>query len=238
MPDSAQRMHILDRLERGEINAEQAADLLAGVEPGARRPTSPMEVLEQLERGEIDLEQAAEELKTSADQAQRTNAQAKAGQVEILEGPNPRKKPVWWALGIAAGSFLAVLAALWMRSDLQDGSAGLGFICAWVPMLLGVLLITLGGMSRQSPWASVRVRSKKSGKHTRSDINLDVPLPLGLTSQILKRTGRHVEVNGVGLDLDDVQGMLDALDEARKSGRPITIQANSDDDDIVDIQIS
>ncbi|MCW5876553.1 MAG: hypothetical protein KIS85_06685 [Anaerolineales bacterium] len=230
-----QRLEILNRLERGELSTEEAAELLSGAQPSRKAAASPMEVLEQLERGEIDPGQAAERLGAASIASGRAEAEAEPTPLRA-EVVNSTRRRTLWIGAIALGSLLAVLGGMWMRADLEDGSLGLAFVCAWAPLLLGVLLIVLGWVSRQGPWASVHLRSRKGSRHSRGIVDLDLPMPIGLTSQILKYTGRRASVSGI--DLADMDDVLQALDEARKRGEVITIHANDDEGDVVDIQIS
>ena len=63
MPSPAERMQILERLEKGEISPDEAARLLSQEEDPAPQKAAelenPMGVLDQLERGEIDTDEAA-----------------------------------------------------------------------------------------------------------------------------------------------------------------------------------
>lgn len=234
MPSPSERLEILNRLERGELSIEQAAELLTGAQTSRKAAASPMDVLEQLERGEINPEEAAQQL-GAAGASQDAKEESHTSRVEVID-PKVRRSR-WWAVAIAAGSLLAVLAATWMRSDLQDGSLGLAFICAWAPLLMGILLIVLGWASRQSPWASVRIRSRRAVGHAEGNFNLDLPLPVKLTSQVLRFFGGRMNISGV--DLEDIEGLLGAFEQAKENGQPIIIQTHSDDDDeTVDIQIS
>lgn len=234
MPNAQERLQILDRLERGEITTQAAADLLAGLQPTPAPADSPMTVLGQLERGEISPEEAAQRLQAPPPAEQ---VSASAEPVEVID-PAPQqahKTPIWWVFGIGTGVLLAVSAGLWMRNDLLDGRLGLGFACAWLPMALGLLLIVLGAAARNSPWASIRIRSKKHGAHSQRAIDLDVPLPVGLASQAIRFASHRV----AGLDLHDAEDLLKVIEDAKTRGKPIVIQAHDDDDnESVDIRIS
>ncbi|MEX1143379.1 MAG: hypothetical protein WEC16_00940 [Anaerolineales bacterium] len=234
MPNRSERLEILNRLEKGEINPEEAARLLSTVEGGSPPPPqTPMGVLEQLERGQITPEEAARRLSS------RVGAKEKSGRnspnVEVIhkKATKPQRSSNWWLIPVGLGTVFALLAGLWMRADLLDGRFGLAFLCAWVPMAIGVGLLLLGWFARRGPWANVNIRSHRAGGRVRFD--LDLPVPIGVAGSALHFVGDRVPALGT----ESVDRLLQALEQAGKDGEPIEIHANSDDEeDSVDITIS
>lgn len=244
MPTPEERMEILDRLERGEITPEQAAQMLSQETPGEPTPPEPetaMGVLEQLERGEIDTEEAARRLSSKAAEAQRQqphkrreSASHAKPRVEVFtagETARPKNKREWWLVPMLFGVLFTLLAALWMRADAANG-IGIGFVCAWLPLGIGLILILLAVISRNGPWARMQVNSRKASG--RVNFVMDMPVPVGVATTALKTAGRYVP----GIDETDVEKMTEAFVEIQRTGNPIHIQANDeDDDDVVDITI-
>ncbi len=239
MPSRSARLEILNRLEKGEITPEEAARLLSVPEDGSPAvPQTPMGVLGQVERGEITADEAAHRLSARADiNAKR---QKPAPKVEVIPGkPTAAQRNFaqrtwgWWLVLVAAGAVFAVLGGLWMNLDLRDGSLGLGFFCAWLPLSLGVLLLALGWLVRRGPWANVNFKSQRAGGRVRFDF--DLPVSIGVAGSALHFVGDRVP----SLDREDVDRLLQALENAGKTGEPIEIRTNSDDgEDSVDITIS
>ena len=243
MPTAKERMEVLDRLERGEITPEQAAQLLSQETPGEPKPPEPetaMGVLELLERGEIDTEEAARRLSSKAAEPRRAQphkrderARSKP-RVEVFtagETTQPKQKREWWLVPMLFGVLFTVLAALWMRADAANG-IGLGFVCAWLPLGIGLMLILLAVISRNGPWARMQVNSRKASG--RVNFVMDMPVPVGVATTALKTAGRYVP----GIDETDVEKMTEAFAEIQRTGNPIHIRANDeDDDDVVDITI-
>lgn len=230
MPSSSERLSILDRLEKGAITPEDAARLLSAEETSEVKATdsseSAMDVLGKLERGEINAEEAAQRLQ--------------GGQVETGEPAQIREKRFepsrtwgWWFIPIAFGALLTLLAGLWMSADVRDGNFGLGFLCAWFPLAIGVLFIFLGVAARQGPWANLWINKRRRSGDV--DVILNVPVPIGMAGTVLRTAGKHIP----GLDEQDVDQLLHALQESRKKGERIQIQTKQDneDEDIVDITI-
>jgi hypothetical protein len=246
MPTAKERIEILDRLERGEISPEQAAQLLSQETPGEPKPPQPetaMGVLEQLERGEIDTEEAARRLSSKAAAAaqreqshkrrESAGASSSKPRVEVFtagETTQPKQKREWWLVPMLFGVLFTVLAALWMRADAANG-IGLGFVCAWLPLGIGLILILVAVISRNGPWARMQVNSRKASG--RVNFVMDMPVPVGVATTALKTVGRYVP----GIDETDVDKMTEAFAEIQRTGNPIHIQANEDDDDVVDITI-
>ncbi len=236
MPSPSERLEILDRLEKGEITTEDAARLLSE-DSQAATPASetPMGVLEQLERGEIDPEQAAVRI-SSQTKSRQEESEEPVQKVKVIHTKrtfDPSRTWGWVAIPIALGTIFAVLAGLWMAADVRDGSLGFGFLCAWFPLAIGVLLILLGWFARRGPWADVKVKSHKANGHVK--FFMDAPVPVGMAGRALRFVGDRVP----GLAQEDVDKLMDALQQAGQRGQPINIQANSDDgEDIIDISIS
>lgn len=235
MPSPEERMSILNRLEKGEITPEQAAQMLAEEKSsGPKTAEKPMDVLGQLERGEISADEAAERL--AAKTAPKTNGHAAtSSRMEVIDEERFSSSRTWgwWAVPIAIGTVFTVLAGLWMAADARDGGLGLGFFCAWLPLSIGILLIFLGWLSPRGPWANVNVKTRR--RHGDVDVNLNVPVPIGIATGALRTVGRRIP----GLDREDLDKLADALEQTGKKGDSIQIQANDDDDDdSVDITIS
>lgn len=250
MPSQSERMSILDRLEKGEITPDEAARLLSTKEAdlgkgGGDSGETAMDVLSRLERGEISTQEAAQLLERgNGDREARTQDFEKAGEstnlapeterVEVREERfDPARTWGWWFTLIASGAVLTFLAGLWMSSDVRDGSFGIGFLCAWLPLAIGVLLIVLGVATRRGPWANLWINRRRRGGDT--DVILDVPVPVGMAGVVLRTVGRHIP----GLDEQDVDKLINALQESRRKGEHIQIQSkqDNDDEDIVDITL-
>jgi len=156
MPSPAERMQILERLEKGEISPDEAARLLSQEEDPAPQKAAelenPMGVLDQLERGEIDTDEAARRLQQSHGD-QEEHEQTFKVYVPDHRRVSPRTR---WQLPIVAGALITALSGLWMSNSLASGQVGLAFFCAWVPLALGVLLIVIGWALRNGSRLLVR----------------------------------------------------------------------------------
>lgn len=240
MSTPAERLLILERLEKGEITSAEAARQLSGDAP---RPTSPMEILEQVDRGEMNADEAAQRLESmkaspssrSGATSSRASWSAETPKIEVVDGErfNPARTWGWWLVPIGFGALITLLSGIWMRSSLANGGLGLAFFCAWVPLAIGLLLIVIGWAVRQGHWLHVNISSKKPNRHI--NINLDVPVPIQLATGLMTGFGVHIP----GLDENSVNKIVDALHESKHNGNPLHIHTSGDDgDDDVNIVIS
>lgn len=243
MPSQPERMSILDRLEKGEITPEEAAKLLSTQESEPAKAADPsesaMDVLGKLERGEISADEAAQRLQNGAqkksNQVDQSAAKQDFGERAHLREDrfDPERTWGWWFVPIAVGAVFTLLAGLWMSVDARDGRFGLAFLCAWFPLAIGVLLIFLGVAARRGPWANLWINRRRRGGDT--DLIFNMPVPVGMAGTVLRTAGKHIP----GLEEQDVDKLLDALQESRHKGEHITVQTHqdNDDEDIVDISI-
>ena len=159
MPSPAERMQILERLEKGEISPDEAARLLSQEEDAAPQnaaePESSLGVLDQLERGEIDTDEAARRLQQTHGDQEEHEQVYKADMFDHKRF-TPNRTLSWWLVPIVAGALITALSGLWMSNSLASGQVGLAFFCAWVPLALGVLLIVIGWALRNGSRLLVR----------------------------------------------------------------------------------
>ena len=123
--------------------------------------------------------------------------------------------PAW--IGIS----LILLGAWWMSTSYQNaGGVNFWFFCAWVPMLIGLLLMGLAWGSRSGPWIHVRVRGPKER------VAVSIPAPLGLTGWVLNNFGHHIP----HLERTSVDEIISALEQSHKANAPLYVQVDEGDD--------
>lgn len=223
MTPSKDRLEILERLERGEISPDEAAQLLENGSPAPQTPSTPMEVLEQLERGEIDADQAASLLRKGRPRKKRKHIRQVVTHQKPKDPPRIDHLRRLWLVPLAIGILITALSGFWMQSILTDRGLGLLFLCSWIPLALGVLLIIIGWASQFGTWLHVRVHPNKPGAPRRVVISL--PLPLGLASWFLRVFGGYFD----SLHATAVDEILRALDESGKSGMPLYVEVDNSD---------
>ena len=198
---SEERRKILQMVQDGKISAEQASSLMRALD--------------------MDAEAAQEEIPVI--QAEASQGFEGSGDSEFEEVKSRARRfamiPLW------AGVFLAVLSAWGIYSVQQNAGMNFWFFCLTVPFLLGVLLITLGAGAQTSKWLYVNVDRRKAQDWPRN-ITLGFPLPLGLTAWFLRNFGQHMR----GMKNTNVDEIIQILDATGKSGAPLIINANDNED--------
>jgi hypothetical protein len=238
--NKAQRMRVLEQLEKGEISPDEAADQLGKLEAVPRPegmqtggPQKPMDVLAALDRGEISADEAATRLQASGAKANvqsrtRVSYEQKSG--ETRASASPKDEPNfggfrhWWLLPLFAGLIVTAASGLWMQEILTERGMGLLFLCSWAPLGIGLALLILGWASRNGTWVHVRVRNPHGGGPRLIAISL--PLPLGLASWSIRTFGPHIDA----LDGTAIDEILTALDQTARKGEPLYVKVHDDGD--------
>jgi len=83
-----------------------------------------------------------------------------------------------WLIPLTAGLVLTVLGAWWMYSTMLSSGFGFWFLCAWVPFLLGVAIVTLGAISKTSRWLYVHVEQRAGERPHHIVIAFPIPSPV------------------------------------------------------------
>lgn len=239
MTSPAERLTILDRLEKGEINPEEAARLLSATGQTQEHEThgetdSPMGVLGRLERGEISADEAARRLEVAKRPAQRNHTKKGASKVSvrnIANEANKSSRTSWWLPPLIVGVVMTTLSAVWLRADASDGILGFWFYFALLPLFAGIALIATGALLRRSHWVRVRVKGQDHGHDV--NVNTQLPIPFDLASGLMEKLGLNIR----GFDAGTVEQIKAALKKASEDGQPLHIQANGDDG-AVDIYIN
>jgi hypothetical protein len=147
-----ERRLILDMIDNGKITADEGLGLLKALADSEDR--SPEK--------EIDLLASGSEAETAAgpDAASPENA---SSEPEVEAGEAKTAPPVaarwrgWWQYPLWTGVTITVIGAVLMYWALQAYGIGFWFVCAWIPLLVGILLMALAWQSRSGRWLHLRV---------------------------------------------------------------------------------
>ena len=199
---SEERRKILQMVQDGKISAEQAASLMRALE-------------EDTDEAEIEVVEMG--AGSGADSAERIDApefeeiKARARRFAMI--------PLW--IGVA----LTVLSAWAIYSVQQSSGMNFWFFFLIIPLLVGVLFIALGASGQSSRWLYVNVDRRNAHDGPRN-ITLGFPLPLGLTAWFLRTFGHNMR----GMKNTNVDEIIQLLDATGKSGAPLIINANDNED--------
>lgn len=197
MPDAAQRMQILLRLERGEITPAEAEQLLNGAADPPPAANTRMGILEQVERGQLGADEAARLLLNQSGPRVQAQQHERPAEQSISFAPVSGGKSKLWKFFLIVGLVFTVGAALWMNASYQNHGINFWFLCAWLPLALGIAMAVLGTLGQNSTWLQMKVRSQDENKR----IYLTLPLPIGVIERIaakFSKTGRVVVTEADG----------------------------------------
>ena len=196
-----ERRKILQMVQDGKISAEQAASLMRALDTDPDPAEAEVDVLEA---GSIP---GAEQ--TDAPEFEAVKARAR--RFAMI--------PLW--IGVA----LTVLSAWAIYSVQQSAGMNFWFFFLMIPLLIGVLFIALGASGQSSRWLYVNVDRRNAHDGPRN-ITLGFPLPLGLTAWFLRTFGQNMR----GMKNTNVDEIIQLLDATGKSGAPLIINANDNED--------
>jgi hypothetical protein len=185
-------------------------------------------VLQMVADGKISAEEAATLMRALED-----SAEEEAEVIPTMAGPDPEKTdarefeevrkrardfamiPLW------IGVFITVFSAWAMLTVQQSAGYNFWFFCLGIPLLLGILLITLGAGGQSSRWLYVNVDRTHQPDWPRN-ITIGFPLPLGLASWFLRNFGSHIE----GLKHTNVDEVINAISMTKNIDEPLIVNVD------------
>jgi hypothetical protein len=198
---SEERKKILQMVQDGKISAEQAASLMRALEADSDSAEAEIEVIETGPTFSGE----------TTDAPEFEAIKARARRFAMI--------PLW--IGVA----LTVLSAWAIYSVQQSSGMNFWFFFLMIPLLVGVLFIALGASGQSSRWLYVNVDRRNAHDGPRN-ITLGFPLPLGLTAWFLRTFGHNIR----GMKDTNVDEIIQLLDATGKSGAPLIINANDNED--------
>ena len=198
---SEERRKILEMVQDGKITAEQASSLMKALEADASAEAPEVEIIE----GRTGFSNE------SSEAPEFEEVKARARRFAMI--------PLW--IGVA----ITVLSAWAIYSVQQSSGMNFWFFFLIIPLLIGVLFIALGASGQSSRWLYVNVDRRNAHDGPRN-ITLGFPLPLGLTAWFLRTFGHNIH----GMRNTNVDEIIQLLDATGKSGAPLIINANDNED--------
>jgi hypothetical protein len=193
MVNESERLQILEMIEKGIITASEGVQLLNSL------PEEPVEV---------DTPQINE-----FSDVKDTRSEFIPEPEVIEEPPSPGSKQSssphqldsevkkwrrWWWVPLTIGISITVVSGLLMSLAYQNSNY-FWFGCLWVPLLFGILVISLAAASRTARWLHVRV-NQEPGEWPRT-IAISLPLPIRFTAWLIRIFKPQIDgMNGANLD--------------------------------------
>jgi hypothetical protein len=131
----------------------------------------------------------------------------------------------WWIVPYTLGVLITALGAFWMYLGWNLGQITFGFWIAWIPFMLGVMLMALSWYARASHWLHIRINQRRGRRPER--IMLSMPLPFGIIKWANRSFGHHFPPEVRGIDLDD---LLDSIEASVTYDNPIYVWVDDDKD--------
>jgi hypothetical protein len=212
--NEAERLQILEMIEKGVITAEEGVRLLNSLEG---------------ESDEGELERIAETEASASDQPGNFPEQ------EVLEQePTPESKKAyasknldssikkwrsWWWIPLSVGIAITAISGLFMFLAYQQSGFGFWFACLWVPLLFGIAVISLSAASRTARWLHVRVH-QEPGEWPRT-IAISMPIPIRFTAWIMRTFKPHID----GMENANLDEVILALEKTSPE-HPLYVQVD------------
>jgi hypothetical protein len=207
MMSSDEEKRILKMVADGVITPEEAMNLIKALETDGSEPVEGVDVIDP-ESGSDSVRSAGVEFEQVQERALRFS-----------------KVP------LAVGVVLTILASYWLFSLVQNTNYGLWFVCAWIPLLLGIVLVALSSGGSHSRWVYVNVE-QASGEWPQH-ITFGLPLPLGLLGWAMRNFGHQLR----GMQNLDGEEILNLLSTATREA-PLVVNVQDDlDGDRVQVYI-
>jgi hypothetical protein len=137
-----------------------------------------------------------------------------------------------WLIPLTAGILLTVLGAWWMYTAMLNSGFGFWFLCAWFPFLLGVLIVTLGAVSKTSRWIYINVEQKPGERPHR--IVIAFPIPSAFLRWGIRNFGHNIPPEH--RDMADV-AMKAIFESDGAFNEPFFVDVQEDDSEHVQVYI-
>jgi hypothetical protein len=154
---------------------------------------------------------------------------------DVLEPDAPRISPEelqrmkrlkrWWILPFGIGLLITVLGATWMYSGYANKGFGWGFWLAWIPFILGIIIVAVSFQTSRSVWLHVRIKQKPG--ETPARISISLPMPISLAKWFMSVFGHKIP----GLK-DQPLGDISEILETISPEEPFYIHVNDDDEEV------
>jgi len=217
MTTQEERKRILEMIERGNISAEQGLGLLQAIDGTENLPAPDQVTNEPPNQGQAD--------PFPPERVQVIDPGVKP------ESPEFSRWKGWWLIPLYTGIAVITLGALWMYQAVRAEGIGLGFFLAWIPFLVGLVLIILAWQMRAARWLHLRIE-QRPGKVPQT-IRMSFPLPVQFGAWGLRTFGPFVPQLR-GRDLDQI---FTTLNESISAENPIYIHVDDEDGERVEIFI-
>ena len=214
------------------MSAEEKKEILKMIEEGKITAEEAIELIKAIEADEAQNEADAFSAEASEDDTSDTTSQTQARERDANFNAIADRVRGFWRIPLWIGIGITVLSGLWMLGAMQSAGFGFWFYCSWLPLLLGIFIITLVAGSRKSHWLFVKVKQSPGEKP--ENITFGFPLPLRLSAWLLRTFGGMIPgmENVVG-----VEEILETLADTPVGDSALIVDVKDDDGEEVQVFI-
>jgi hypothetical protein len=230
------RMHILEMIESGAINADEGVRLLQDLpleeEALASAAIEPLALETPTEVPSEALEPAATQATSAGTQEEIDPPNGQAVQGEVL--PNfpaseeTQRWRAWWMIPFWVGVAITVASGGLLYWAVQAAGVGLGFFLALIPFLAGVALMILTWQARTARWLHLRIH-QRAGQSPQM-IAISFPLPLRLAIWFLRIFQGRLPSQMGKLDHASLETLIQSLENSVSANTPFYMEVQDDED--------
>jgi hypothetical protein len=191
MTNESERLQILEMIEKGVISASEGVRLLNSLQGEPEEAANPQlshiasAAVKSSPTPEVVVEEPASESQSSS--------------TPFEFDTETKKWRRWWWIPLTVGIIITVVSGLLMFLAYQKSGFGFWFACLWFPLLLGVIVISLGAASRAMRWLHVRIH-QEPGERPQT-IAISLPIPIRFVAWVLRVFKPHIaKMDNTSLD--------------------------------------
>jgi hypothetical protein len=231
------RMHVLEMIESGAINADEGIRLLEDLPVEDEAPFDTVsQPAESVETSEEAAPNPSEEVAAQPDHASsQAEADSQAGpavQGEVLPNfPAPeetRRWRAWWMIPFWVGVAITIASGELLYWAVQAAGVSLGFFLAMLPFLAGVALMVITWQARTARWLHLRIH-QRPGKSPQT-IAISFPLPLRLASWFLRTFQGWLPGQMGQFDRATLETLIQSLEQSVSANTPFYMEVQDDED--------
>lgn len=201
------RLDILKKVEKGEINLDDASSLLSAFYENVSMFEDDVNVERIEDINEPDLHIRSEINK-------------------------PDWSIVFWIIPLLSGVTLTIFSSTWLYQNYNTAGLGIRFWFTMIPFIIGIILIYLGWVFQSAQWMHIIIKQPMGEKP--ENIVLGFPLPIKMTASFLNTIKKFLPSNVRQLDFIE---FINAFDGQASKENPLAIHIDDEDGTKVDIFI-
>jgi hypothetical protein len=231
------RMHILEMIESGAINADQGVRLLQDLPPEEdAQDSAAIQLPPTVETTSASLPETPEPVVAQSDSA-IPSAEAAPSEGQVVQGEvlpdfpsseETRRWRAWWMIPFWVGVAITIASGGLLYWAVQASGVGLGFFLALLPFLAGVILMVITWQARTARWLHLRIHQRPG--QSPQMIAISFPLPLRLASWFLRVFQGYLPRQMGQFDRESLETLIQSLEQSVSANTPFYMEVQDDQD--------